>query len=220
MVVGHYALAIAAKRVAPRVSLGTLIGAALIVDLVWPVLLLLGIERVRIVPSDNPFLRLAFEWYPWTHSLLMDIVWSVLAGAVYFALRRDRNGAVVVGLLVLSHWVLDWVTHLPDMPIYPGSARVGLGLWRSVPGTMIIEAAMFIAGLMLYVPMTRPIDRTGRWAFAGLIALVTLVYIGNATSPPPSSVDVVAWGALAGWLVPLLGWWADRHRVVRQAGVD
>ena len=123
MVLGHYGLALAMKRAAPRLSLGTLTGAAQLADLIWPVLLLIGLEHVSIVPNTNPHLRLSFDSYPWTHSLLTAAVWGVLAGGAYAAIRADRRGGVIVGLLVVSHWVLDWIVHLPDLPLYPGGPR-------------------------------------------------------------------------------------------------
>jgi hypothetical protein len=210
--IGHYGLALAAKRIAPRASLGTLIMAAQLVDLIWPVLLLLGVEHVRIVPNANPFLRLSFDFYPWTHSLVMGIVWALVAGGGYALARRDRATGLIVGLLVVSHWVLDWITHQPDLPLYPGGARVGLGLWRSMYGTMLVEAVMFVAGLAAYARVTRAIDRAGRWALGAFVALLALLYVANAYSAPPPSVSAVAWGALAGWIIPLFGWWLDRHR--------
>jgi hypothetical protein len=212
MFIGHYGLALATKRLAPRTSLGTLIGAAQLADLIWPFLLLLGIERVSIVPSANPFLRLSFDSYPWTHSLLMLIVLGVLAGGAYATIRHDRAGGVIVGLLVVSHWVLDWITHLPDMPLYPGGPRVGLGLWRSVDDTMIVEAVMLLVGVGVYSRCTRATDRTGRWALWGFIAFLGALYFANAYGSPPPSVTAVAWVTPAGWLMPLFGWWVDRHR--------
>ena len=212
MFIGHYGLALATKRAAPRVSLGTLIAAAQLADLIWPVLLLLGVEHVRIVPSANPFLRLSFDSYPWTHSLLMAVVWAIIAGGGYAAIRRNRSGGIVVGLLVVSHWVLDWITHVPDLPLYPGGPRVGLGLWRSMYGTMVVEAVMFVVGLAVYTRVTRATDRTGRWALWGFAALLAVFFVANVYSPPPPSVSALAWGGLVGWLIPLFGWWVDRHR--------
>ena len=212
MFIGHYGLALAAKRAAPRVSLGTSIAAAQLVDLIWPVLLLVGLEHVSIVPNANPFLRLSFDSYPWTHSLLMGVVWAVIAGSGYAALRGDRRGGVIVGSLVVSHWVLDWLTHVPDLPLYPGGPRVGLGLWRSMSGTMVVEAVIFVVGLAMYARATRPTDRTGRWALVGFVAFLAVLYVANAYGPPPTSASAIAWGALGGWLVPLFGWWVDRHR--------
>ena len=217
MFIGHYGVALAAKRVAPRASLGVLIMAAQLVDLIWPVLLLTGVEHVSLATIDNPFLRLTFDSYPWTHSLLTTVGWGVLAGVIYAALRRDRTSGLIVGALVVSHWVLDWITHLADLPLYPGGPRVGLGLWQSINATMIVEAVLFAVGLIVYARVTRPVDRLGRLAFLGLVALLAVLYLGNAYGPPPTSVDAVAWGALGGWLVPLFGWWVDRHRATAPA---
>jgi hypothetical protein len=212
MFIGHYGVALAAKRLAPRASLGTLFVAAQLVDLIWPMLLLIGVEHVRIVPSPDPFLRLAFDSYPWTHSLLMVIVWALLAGVAYGAARHDRRGAVIVGLLVASHWVLDWITHVPDLPWYPGGPRVGLGLWRSTIGTMMVEGVILVIGLAVYARCTRAADRTGRWALWGFAALLAVLFLANAYGPPPPSVTAVAWAAMGSWIVPLFGWWIDRHR--------
>jgi hypothetical protein len=214
MFIGHYGLALATKRAAPRVSLGTLIAAAQLADLIWPVLLLLGLERVRIIPNPNPLLTLSFDSYPWTHSLLMSVVWGLIAGGAYAAIRGNRNGGVVVGLLVVSHWVLDWITHVSDLPLYPGGPRVGLGLWRSMYGTMIVEVAILVIGVALYVGKTRPIDRRGRWGLWGFVATLAMLFVANVYAPPPATVPALAWGALAGWLIPLFGWWVDRHRAV------
>jgi len=212
MFIGHYGVALAAKRVAPRVSLGVLVAAAQLADLVWPILLILGVERIRITPSDNPFLGITFESYPWTHSLLAAIVWGALAGLGYAALRGRRVDGVVVGLVVVSHWVLDWITHVPDLPLYPGGPRVGLGLWRYPSATLVVEALVFLIGLALYWRFTRPVDRTGRWALWAFVIVLVVLTLGSIYSPPPTSANAIGWAALGGWLIPVFGWWVDRHR--------
>jgi membrane-bound metal-dependent hydrolase YbcI (DUF457 family) len=212
MFIGHYGVALAAKRVAPRVSLGVLVAAAQLADLIWPVLLLAGVERIRINPSDNPFLNVTFEWYPWTHSLLAALVWGALAALGYWALRRDRTGSTVVGLVVVSHWVLDWIVHLPDLPLYPGGPVFGLGLWRSPSATVIVECIVFVLGVAVYARCTRAVDRTGTWALLAFVAVLAALYIASIYAPTPTSTDAIAWGALGGWLIPLFGWWVDRHR--------
>jgi membrane-bound metal-dependent hydrolase YbcI (DUF457 family) len=215
MFLGHYGVALAAKRVAPRVSLGVLVAAAQLADLVWPVMVLLGVERIRLEPSDNPFLNIVFESYPWTHSLLASVVWGALAALAYWALRRDRTGSTVVGLVVVSHWVLDFLTHVPDLPLYPGGPLVGLGLWRSPTATIIVEAIIFLAGLVAYVRFTRAVDRTGTWTLWAFVALLVAVYVASIYAPAPTSTSAIAWGALGGWLIPPFGWWVDRHRAPR-----
>lgn len=212
MFLGHFALAFAAKRAAPGASLGALIAAAQLPDLIWPVLVLAGAEAVRIDPGNTAVTPLDFVAYPWSHSLLMDAVWAVLAGGLYFALRRDRAGAVWIGLLVVSHWVLDWISHRPDLPLWPGGPKVGLELWASLPATLAVEGGLFIAGVWLYASGTRALDRIGRnapWALAGFLAAI---YLGNLFGPPPPDVKMVAWVDAGALLLIAWAWWADRHR--------
>jgi membrane-bound metal-dependent hydrolase YbcI (DUF457 family) len=214
MFIGHFAVAYAGKRVAPRTNLGWLIFCAQFADLLWPVLVLQGVEIVRIAPGDTAFTPLRFEYYPWSHSLLMDVIWGVVLASIYYTLRRDRNGAGVSFVLVVSHWVLDWITHRPDMPFYPGGVwRVGLGLWNSVPLTIAVEALMFGAGVWVYMSTTEPRDRIGRYGAWALVAFLVAIYTVNASSPPPPpSVMAVALVGLLGWPLVLWPWWTDRHR--------
>jgi membrane-bound metal-dependent hydrolase YbcI (DUF457 family) len=212
MFLGHFAVGLAAKRAAPRLSLGVLFGAAQLADLLWPFLLALGLEQVRIDPGNTVFTPLDFVSYPYSHSLLLLIVWGLAAGWLFA--RRERNGIVLVAALVVSHWVLDFVTHRPDMPFYPGSAKVGLGLWNSIPATMIVELAMYAAGVSIYLQTTRARDGAGRWGFVLLAATLLLIYIGDAlTADAPPSIDaVIVVAILGGLLFTLWSWWADRHR--------
>lgn len=214
MFIGHFAVALAAKRAVPRTSLGVLFAACQLPDLVWPVLLLVGAERVRIAPGATAFNPLEFTHYPITHSLLATLGWSALAAVLYGLWRRDRTGAAVVGLLVASHWVLDWVTHRPDLPLYPGGARVGLGLWDSVAGTLALECAMFAAGLGVYLATARPRSVAGWAALGTLVALLLFIYLGGVGGPPPPDERSLAWFAMAGWLIPFWAAWADRRRGV------
>jgi membrane-bound metal-dependent hydrolase YbcI (DUF457 family) len=215
MFVGHYAVALAGKRAAPEVSLGTLFLACELVDGVWPAFLLLGIEQVEIRPGDTAFTPLAFVHYPWTHSLLMCAVWALALGAAYRLVRPDTRAAVVVAMVVLSHWMLDAIAHRPDLPLVPGGeARIGLGLWNSIPGTLIAEGALFAAALLLYLRFTRARDWTGTVAFWALIAFLVVAYLGAAFGPPPPSVQALAWTGLTGWIFVPWGYWIDRHREV------
>src|SRR5512139_3691369 len=138
MFLGHFAVGFAAKRLAPRASLGTLFLAAQFIDLLWPLLVLLGIERVRIAPGITTVTPLDFEHYPWSHSLFAVSVWGVLFATVYLFIRRDRRASLVLGLAVLSHWLLDFLVHRPDLPLLPGGERFGLGLWNSLAGTLVV----------------------------------------------------------------------------------
>lgn len=212
MFLGHLALGFAAKRAAPRASLGALFAASQLPDLLWPVLVGLGVEQVRIVPGTTAVTPLDFVSYPWSHSLLTMALWGGLAGGAAWLISRDRGTALTIGALVPSHWVLDWITHRPDMPLTPGGMRVGLGLWNSVPATVLVELALFVAGVAIYTRATRPRDATGRWSLVALVLFLVGVYAANLSSTPPS-VPAIWQGALVGGAVLVLwAWWLDRHR--------
>ena len=213
MFLGHFAVALAAKRAAPQASLGALFAAAQLPDIVWPVLVLTETEQVEIHPGDTAFTPLHFTSYPWSHSLLMVATSGVVAGALYGAATRQLRHGVVVALLVVSHWVLDWISHRSDMPLAPGSGLYGLGLWNSVPATLAVEVGLFVAGLLVYIGVTTARDNAGRYGFWSMSAFLIAVYLGNEFGPPPPSARAVAWAGLAGAAV-LLTWasWSDRHR--------
>ena len=217
MFIGHAALGFAAKRVAPRTSLAWLLVAPWLLDLVWPILLLLGIERVRIAPGTTAFTPLDFVWYPWSHSLAMAIVWGGLAAAAYRSTRRDRGGSWVVGGLVVSHWVLDAIVHRPDLPWAPGiSGVVGFGLWNSIPATVAVEGLLFACGLAVYGVTTRARDRRGRWGLWGLVVFLITVYAANLGGPPPPTPAAIAWVTLAfGAIIAPWAMWIERHRESR-----
>jgi hypothetical protein len=211
MFIGHFALGLAAKRAAPGVSLGLLFLAAQFADTLWPLLVAAGLEHVRIDPGNTAFTPLDFVSYPYSHSLVMLVVWGALLG--WISRHTDRRAFGVIAALVVSHWFLDFVTHRPDMPLYPGGAKFGLGLWNSIPLTMLVEVPMFAAGVWIYLGATRARDAIGRWGLAALAVLLLLIYLANPASPPPPSVSAVSILAIAGTvLFTAWAWWADRHR--------
>lgn len=213
MFLGHLAVGFAVKGATPRVNLATLFAAAEFPDLLWPVLVAAGVERVEIAPGITAFTPLDFVSYPWSHSLLLVVIWGLLFAVVHFLRSRNGVAAGVLGMLVVSHWLLDYVSHRPDMPLYPGGTRYGLGLWNSVPATMAVEALLFVVGAWLYAQATRPRDGRGQFAFASLIGVLILAYVANILAAPPS-VTAIWSGALVSSLL-LLAWaaWADRNRV-------
>jgi hypothetical protein len=215
--IGHFAVAFAAKRAAPTTSLGTLFIACEFVDLLWPLLLLAGAERVAITPGVTRFTPLDFQHYPWSHSLLMVAAWAGAFGGAYYFLRRRWLPAAVLALVVLSHWFLDLVVHRPDLPLAPGSdLKVGFGVWDSVAGTLALEGALFVIGVRFYLRGSQALDRTGHWALYGLLLLLVAAYVGAAFGPPPPSVPAIAWVGLAGGLLTAaLGYWIDRHRSMK-----
>ena len=212
MFIGHFGLGLAAKRAAPRLSLGVLFAAAQFADLLWPVLVAAGLEKVRILPGITAVTPLEFVSYPYSHSLLLLILWGA-AMAFAFA-RRDRRAFIVVSLLVVSHWLLDFISHRPDMPLYPGGARYGLGLWNSPLATVAVELPIYLAGVWLYLGSTRARDGIGRWSMVLLLSALLVIYAGNFSGqPPPPSVNaIVMVGLFGGALLTAWAWWADRHR--------
>jgi hypothetical protein len=215
MFIGHFAVGFASKRFAPRTSFALLLAAPLLSDILWPVLLLLGWEHARVDPGNTRYTPLDLYDFPWSHSLLMCFIWATLFAGIYYAISRYRPGTVAIWIGVVSHWVLDWISHRPDMPLYPGGAKYGLSLWNSIWGTMTVEITMFVIGVGLYVSATSARDRVGRWAFAAFVALNLGFYIGDRFSSPPANMSQVAWpGVVALAVVFPWAWWFDRHRNV------
>jgi hypothetical protein len=213
MFVGHYAVAFAAKKFHPSVGLVFLFIAVQLVDLIWPIFLLLGIEHVRIDPGNTTFTPLDFYDYPYTHSLVFTLVWSVLLGVAYWLWKRDVRGMALIGVCVASHWILDFITHRPDLPLAPGSSVLfGLGLWDNRLATIAVELALFVIGIWFYLKSTAPKNGTGTWALWGLIAFFIVIWVGNIFGPPPPSVETITIAGNAMWLFVLWAWWVDRNR--------
>ncbi|HEX6575326.1 MAG TPA: metal-dependent hydrolase [Gemmatimonadaceae bacterium] len=221
MFIGHFAVGFAGKRAAPRAPLAALLLAALFADVLWPVLVAVGAEEVRIEPGATVYTPLEFVSYPWSHSLLMLIIWGALFAAYY---RKHPDGfrtGMVVGALVVSHWILDWITHKADMPLWPRGPRYGLALWNSVSATMTVEILVFVAGVFLYARSTRARDRIGSVGFWAFVLFLFAFYVFDSLSgSPPPSVSAIWISALIATVVVLL-WagWFDRHRVVAGSGV-
>ena len=213
--IGHFGVGLAAKRVTPQVSLAILFAAAQLADFLWPVLVAAGVEQVRIHPDNAPFTRLEFISYPYSHSLVALIVWGLVFGYAFVTLPRRVMMVLVLTALVVSHWVLDFVTHVPDLPIYPGGPKMGLGLWNSTLATLVVEFAVYAVGLVIYARATLARDGIGRWGFLALATLLAVFYTASLLAAPPS-VTAIWTGALIGSPVILaLSWWTDRHRAPR-----
>jgi hypothetical protein len=205
---GHIAVGLAGKRATPDVSLGTWIASVQLVDLIWPVLLLANVEHVRIAPGATAFTPLDFYDYPVTHSLIGCTVWALVFAAGAMLARRNPRTALLLAGGVLTHWVLDVVSHRPDMPVLPHGPYLGLGLWNSVPATLGVELLMFAAGLALYVRRPGGSTRVSFWVF---VAFLLLAYTAAAFGPPPPNVRALAWSAMALWLLVPWAWWVDRN---------
>ena len=213
MFLGHFAVGFGAKALAPETSLGSLFLAALLPDLLWPTLLLLGVERVWIGPESTEVMPLNFEYFPFSHGLALVVVWGVLVAVVYLVLRQYARGAIVMGLAVISHWFLDLVVHHPDLPLYPGSTRYGLGLWSSKSGTLVVEMTLFLVGIGIYFNKTVPRDDKGDWRLGCLIVALMGIYFFNLFGPPPPGVSAIIWAGQAQWVLILWAYWADNYRM-------
>src|SRR5882672_9541723 len=211
MFLGHFAAALAAKGVAPRPSLGTTVLAAQWADGIWPLFVFLGLERVEIVPGITTVTPLDFVSYPYSHGLVADAGWAALFAVVYGTLRKDWRGAGWLAALVLSHWVLDVVAHRPDMPIGLDGIKLGLGLWNSIPATLIVEFALFGAGVWIYVHSMRARDRMGKVLYWAFVATLVVIYLLAVFGPPPPNERALAVTGLLGWLFVAWAYWIDRH---------
>ncbi|HKJ52970.1 MAG TPA: hypothetical protein VKB27_15815 [Gammaproteobacteria bacterium] len=215
MFIGHFAMALGAKKYAPRVSLGMLFLACQLADLIWPSLVLLGVETFEIEPGNTVLTPLRFTHYPYSHSLLALLVWSILLAGIYTLLRMGGIRAFwVIAIVVVSHWLLDFLTHRPDMPItLDGTTLVGLGLWNYPAVEVTGELLLFGLGVWIYIRHTRAVDKVGNYGLWGLVIFLVTIYVANIIGPPPPSVAVVAWSAQALWIIVAWGFWIDRHRV-------
>ncbi len=214
MFIGHYGVGFSGKKVVSMPSLGTMFFAAQFLDLLWPFLILLGIERVKIEPGLTASNPLDFTYYPFSHSLFFAIVWALLFGFIYFLVKRNLRSSIILGLLVISHWVLDLIVHIPDLPLTPWtSLKVGIGLWNSLIFSAVIEVIIFCAGAYLYMIATKAKNKKGSFGFWGLVIFLLLIYFLNITGPPPPSVQAIGYAGLMQWLIIIWAYWIDRNRI-------
>lgn len=200
MFVGHYGVSFAVKRADPSIPLWVLFIAVQLVDVFWAPFILLGIEKVRIVPGMTASNPLDLYYMPYTHSLVAALLWSAGALVVYRALGRwrpSRKAAMLIALAVFSHWLFDFLVHRPDLPLYGNTAKVGLGLWNLPVIAFALEAVLLFGGMWLYLT-TAPVRRVPVAVF-GLVMLAIQAYV--FFGPPPVSDRALAWTALAAYAV-------------------
>jgi membrane-bound metal-dependent hydrolase YbcI (DUF457 family) len=186
MLAGHFAVGLVAKRVAPAASAGTLVLASMMPDLLWCIFMIAGIEHVQFKPGIGAANYFGASDIAWSHSLLMDGLWAGLLAAAYFLKRRNQRGAWVIFGAVLSHWLLDLISHRPDMPLSPGLNRYfGLGLWDSIPAAVTVEGGFWLLAVILYARATHARKRTGVYAYWIVAAILTLLWYNNLAGPPP-----------------------------------
>jgi len=208
--VGHVAVGLLARRAEPKISLGTWMLAVLAADFVAFPLLIVGVESF----SGGRGAHIAYS-----HSLLMDILWAALFASLYYCARRNRRAAWLLFAAVLSHWLLDVVSHRPDMPLAPGVPAVfGLGLWNSFPATLIVEGGFWLFGIALYVRATRPARRSGVFGFWIGSGLLGLSWYNNVTrGMEPKPVKAGTGGLIFFSLIVAWGYWMNRARPVSAA---
>ncbi|WKZ70354.1 MAG: hypothetical protein QY331_03670 [Melioribacteraceae bacterium] len=213
MFIGHFGVGLGAKKIDSKPSLGTLFFASQFIDLLWPIFLLLGIEQVIIEPGNTVFTPLNFIYYPFTHSLAGVVIWGLIFGVVYFLIKKNYKTAILLGLLVISHWILDFITHAPDLPLIPGlELKVGLGLWNSLIFTLLFEVAIFSVGLFYYLKVTKAKNKQGNYGFWGLIIFLLVIYIMNVFGSTPPNEEAIAWAGNLQWLFIIWAYWVDRNR--------
>lgn len=218
MFLGHFGVAFALKRAEPKLSLGTLFLAVQLPDLLWGAFLLLGWERVRIDPGYTAVTPLEFVQYPISHSLVGMAAWAAVGAAIYYSwptrdTSRHWQAAALVGAAILSHFFLDLIVHVPDLPVSgPESPRLGLGLWNYPVVTLLLELGTLAAGVAVYVAyrsLRHPV-RPGR--LAALVLLLVAVYLVSFFGPPPPSVTAIGVTDLVGLLLLVaLAAWVDRR---------
>lgn len=214
MFIGHFGAGLAAKKIDERPSLGTLFLAAQFVDLLWPVFILAGIEKVKIEPGNTAFTPLNFVYYPFSHSLLAAVFWALLFGAVYYFFKKNLRTSILLGALVISHWILDFISHRADLPLVPWSnIKVGLGLWNSLPLTIIVEGLIFCTGAWFYISYVRANNKRGFYRIWGLLIFLAVIYINNIFASPPPNEEAIGLVGLSQWIIIAWGYWIDKINV-------
>lgn len=213
MFLGHFGVAFAAKRVEPRLSLGTLIAASIFVDLLWPLFLILGLEHVSIVPGITLMTPLDFHDYPITHSLVGAGAWSVVFGLMVYGVTRVSRKGWVGGFVVFSHWLLDLLVHRPDLPLFSNDGpKFGFGAWDSMPLTLLLELGILMFGVWMYMRATPTPSARGRWSLIGFVVFLLAIYGANIMGPPPPTAEAIGYVGLSMWLFVLIGYYVDKQR--------
>ena len=210
MFIGHFAIGLLSKKDSTLPSLAMMFIAVQLLDLIWPVLVLLGIESLSIDPGNTELTNLSFDFYPYSHSLLMSLVWSAALAVVYLLFTKNKRGSLILGGLVMSHWILDFITHRPDLPLSPFSeTKVGLGLWNNPTLEIILELGLFGLGIFLYLKSSTFKRKVAFWS---LVIFLLVIHLMNLFGPPPPDTMAVAWSANLVWIIVLWAWWIEKKR--------
>jgi membrane-bound metal-dependent hydrolase YbcI (DUF457 family) len=216
MFVGHYAASLALKKFETRASLGMLFLGVQLVDILFFPFVLLGIERINIIENYTESTHFQLEYMPYTHSLLGSALWALAAYALFrWVVVKRHSVALVIALAVFSHWILDFVSHTPDLPLWSdASTKLGLGLWNSAIATYLVEAALLLGALWLYLKSTTANNNAGKYGMTVFVVLLILMNIANIFGPlTDDSKVVMAVSALAAYvLFAAVAFWLDKKR--------
>jgi hypothetical protein len=216
MFVGHYAAGLALKKYEKRASLGVLFLAVQFVDILFFPFVLLGIERVNIVENFTQSTHFELEYMPYTHSLVGSVFWAALVYALFrWVIVKQHGVAVVLALAVFSHWVFDLVMHTPDLPLWSdASLKLGLGLWNNSVAAYLLEAALLLGALWLYLSSTSATSKTGKYGMVVLVVFMLLINIGNIFGPLQGDNKVVfaASALFAYFLFAGVAFWLEKKR--------
>lgn len=216
MFIGHFGIGFGAKKLISKPSLGTLFLASQFIDLLWPIFLIFNLESVEIDPGNTVVTPLNFVDYPISHSMFGVMLWAVLFGLTYFLIKRNWKTSLWLALLVFSHWILDFITHAPDLPLsFTGSTYFGLGLWNSLIGTMLFEGLIFGLGIYYYMKTTSAKNRIGSLGLVSLVVFLILIYLSNLFGPPPPSAEAIGYVGLSQWILVAWGYWVDLNREIK-----
>ena len=213
MFVGHYGVSYLANARKPGVPLWVLFLAVQFLDVLWGIFVLVGLEKVRIVPGITATNPLDLYFMPYTHSLIGALIWSLLAALAYHFWRPGITGGIVVGAAVFSHWLLDLIVHRPDLPLVGNRFKVGLGLWDVPAAALLLEVSLLLGGLALYLRTTHRVKSAGTIGFVVfsvvLIGIQVMVFFGSPSGSPAAAAvtALVAYGLFAG----VVGWLETRR---------
>lgn len=206
MFIGHFAVGYATKRLAPRANLAWHFIACQLLDLLWPMFVIAGMEWAKIDPEATKLTPMDLAHYPYSHSLIMSLFWSALLGIIMYSIYRDRRTALILGCGVFSHWLLDFISHRPDLPIFFDGPKFGLGLWNYPLASVLIECSLF-ALAVFYCPKTRP---KVFWSLVGFIFVSFFAFTFGPQPPIDSSPVEIAAPCLALWLLVIWAYFVDR----------
>lgn len=218
MFVGHYGPAFAAVAARKTIPLWIAFIAVQLVDVLWAIFVLLGVEKVRIVPGITFTNPLDLYYMPYTHSLIGAAAWAVTAGIIYYSFRKvdGRSAAVIVGAAVFSHWLLDWVVHRPDLPLYDNAFKVGLGLWNYPAFAFLLELAILFGGIYLYLKATQSVSHRGRHGVVSFGSLMLVVqYIAFFGHRPTSAKAAAATALILYFVLAAVAYWLETQRIIQ-----